>query len=107
MAWYVNGTNLTMTEGDFGVGEKVKISGATLGGNDSLKFTFKDAANGNTILTKEFNGITNNEVTLEFTEAESALFPVGVYVYVLDWYQSGSFMCNILPASLFKVVDKA
>jgi hypothetical protein len=41
------------------------------------------------------------------TEEESALFPVGVYCYRLDWYQEGTFMCNIIPDAVFKVVDKA
>ena len=33
--------------------------------------------------------------------------PVGGYVYCLDWYQNGNFMCNIIPSAQFKVVDKA
>lgn len=105
--WYVSGNNLQMAEGDFGLELPITINGTTLGNQDSIKLTFKDTMNGTEILTKDFTGITDNTVRLELTEAESALFPVGCYAYRLDWYQSGNFMCNIIPFSYFKVVDKA
>lgn len=107
MAWNVSGQMLTMAEGDYGVQLPVIVQGVTLGDSDSIRFTFKDTVNGQTILEKDYNGITENTVNLEFSEAESALFEVGSYVYSIDWYQSGSFMCNIVPSSLLKVVDKA
>ena len=109
MAWNVTGIpciNLSMAEGDFGVSLPVTISGAALGSQDSVKMTFKTALNGEMILEKNFSGIVENTVNLEFTEAETALFRVGTYVYSLDWYQNGNFMCNIIPIGLFKVVDK-
>ncbi len=105
--WQVNAQNLTMTEGDFGIQLPVTISGTTFAASDSVKITFKDKPNGDTILEKDFTNIQNNTVNLGLTEAESALFPVGAYVYSLDWYQSGSFMCNIIREATFKVVDKA
>ena len=105
--WYVAGTNIQMAEGDFGIALPVKISGTTLGAQDSIRITFNDAVNGNVILVKDYDEITQNTVALEFTEAESALFPIGNYVFALDWYQSGNFMCNIILAANLKVVDKA
>lgn len=63
--------------------------------------------NGEAILVKEFTNISDNQVVIQFTAEESALFPVGVYVYALDWYRDGDFMCNIIPYSSFRVVDKA
>lgn len=105
--WNVIGNNLAMTEGDFGVDLPVTIGGATLGAQDSIRLTLKNAPNGDTIFTKDFTGITDNTVHLELTEAETDLLPVGAYVYSLDWYQSGTFMCNIIPCAAFKVVDKA
>ena len=105
--WNVIGANLQMTEGDYGVSLPVEIKGTTLGAQDSIKLTFKTAVNGDEILSKTFDGITDNTVSLELTDEESALFSVGVYVYCLDWYQNGNFMCNIIPSALFKVVDKA
>ena len=48
-----------------------------------------------------------NTIPLAFTEEESALLSVGTYYYALDWYQNGAFLCNIIPASTLKVVDKA
>ena len=105
--WNVIGANLQMTEGDYGVALPVEIKGTTLGEQDSIKLTFKNAVNGDEILSKTFDGITDNTVSLELTDEESALFSVGVYVYCLDWYQNGNFMCNIIPSALFKVVDKA
>lgn len=106
MAWIVNGTDLRISEQDFGIALPVTVNGTTLGASDSLRFTFKDAVNGETILTKEYTP-TQNTVRLELTEAESDLFAPGAYVYSLDWYQSGSFMCNIVEVGSFLVGDKA
>ena len=105
--WNVNGQDLKMCEGDWGIKLPVTISGTTLTASDELLFTLKEAVNGNTILTKTFSNITQNTIDLELTEAESALLPVGGYAYSLDWYQNGAFMCNIIPTGAFKVVDKA
>lgn len=104
--WAVTGMALTMAEGDYGISLPVTVSGATMTDNDTLKFTFLAAKNGDTILEKEYTP-ANNTVSLEFTEAESALFPPKTYLYRLDWYQDGNFMCNVIPGAVFKVVDKA
>lgn len=103
--WNVNGNALNMTEGDWGVKLPVTVTGVTFANNDSVKIVIKSGET--TIIEKEYTNITQNTVNLELTEAESALLPVGIYVYRLDWYQDGSFMCNIIPISTFKVVDKA
>lgn len=106
--WIATGKNIKMTEGDFGIQLPITVGGVTLTSLDSFRITFKTAVNGVEILTKEFTNITNNTINLEFTEAESALFAAGsVCVYSLDWYQSGLFMCNIIPTGTLKVVDKA
>ena len=96
-----------MTEGDFGVELPITISGATFSASDEIGLTIKTAANGTTIITKTFSDISQNTVVLELTEAESALLGVGSYVYSLDWYQDGAFLCNIVPCASFMVVDKA
>lgn len=95
-----------MAEGDYGLSLPITISGTTLSTSDTIKLTFKDKQNGSLILEKDLTP-SNNSVKLSLTSAESALFPVGQYVYALDWYQLGNFMCNIVPVGLFKVVDKA
>lgn len=105
--WVVSSQDLKMTEGDFGIKLPVEIIGTTLGNLDSIKFTLKTARNGETILEKSFSDISDNTVDLELTEQESQSLKVGGYVYTLDWYQSGVFMCNIIPCANFKVVDKA
>lgn len=105
--WNVSGTTLIMTEGDYGIKLPVTISGTTLAAGDSVKLIFKAKQNGDELLVKDFDSITDNTVDLELTEAESALFSVGSYVYSLDWYQDGNFMCNIIPSAILKVVDKA
>lgn len=105
--WVSNGSTIQMTEGDFGIKLPFSVSGTTLSAGDSIRFTFKDNVNGTTILTKEYTTFTQNAADLELTEAESALFPVGAYVYNMDWFQDGNFMCNIIPTAVFKVVDKA
>lgn len=105
--WNVNGHNLTMTEGDWGLLLPVTIAGVTLAAQDEVKMTFKDSANGETLFEKTFANIVDNTVNLEITESETALLPVGTYVYCLDWYQDGAFMCNIIPSATLRVVDKA
>ena len=105
--WNVNGQNLTMVEGDWGIKLPITISGVTFAANDEAKLTIKTAVNGNELVSKTFANVEHSTVNLELTEAESAILPVGTYVYLLDWYQDGSFLCNIIPHGLFKVVDKA
>ncbi len=109
MAWSANGQNLTMTVKDFGVEVPYSVDvGVDLGANDTLKFTFKKAVGDEAedLIVKEFTGITDNQVMLVFTEAESELLPIGTYVYRLDWYQSGSFMNCIVEVGTLKVVRK-
>lgn len=105
--WNVNGNNLTMCEGDYGLKLPIKITGPTFTAHDEVKMTVKTAMNGDTILEKTFSSISQNTVQFEITEAESELLPAGNYVYTLDWYQDDVFMCNVIPAAVFKVVDKA
>lgn len=104
--WIVVGHDMKMAEGDYGLQLPMSISGATFAANDTIRLTFKTAKNGETLLTKEYTPI-DGAITLELTEEETDLFPVGSYVYSMDWYQSGNFMCNIIPVASFKVVDKA
>ena len=105
--WDTNGLTVAMTEGDYGITLPVEIEGVTLGALDSIKIVFKTAKNGTVVLEKNYDGIESNTVNLEFTAEESELFPVGYYVYSIDWYQSGTFMCNIVLCATLKVVDKA
>ena len=108
MAWSVNGNNLQICEGDWGVQLKVTLNEEiTLSASDKVLFTFKTQKNGNTLFTKEYTNIQDNIVWLEFTEEESAMLAVGTYAYSLDWYQDDAFLCNITPSALLKVVDKA
>ena len=104
--WDANGTSLSMAEGDYGIALPFTINGIVFSDGDSILFTFKDAPNGETILTKEYSELVNNASELELTESESELFPVGTYFYSLDWYKDGIFMCNIIPQAILRVVDK-
>ena len=103
--WNVNGITLNMTEGDWGVKLPVTVTGVTFTANDSVRIRIQ--RDETTIIEKEYTNITQNTFDLEFTEAESALLPVGSYLYSLDWYQDGAFMCNIIPSGMFLVGDKA
>lgn len=96
-----------MCEGDFGMRLPITVTGPTFTASDEMKLTVKTALNGDTILEKTFSNIAQNTINLILTASESALLAVGTYVYALDWYQNGQFLCNIIPAALFKVVDKA
>ena len=105
--WNVTGQSLSMAEGDWGIKLPVTVSGITFSEHDALKLTIKTADNGTVLVEKTYTNIQQNTVDMELTEAESALLPVGGYVYLLDWYQDGAFMCNIITSAPFKVVDKA
>ena len=105
--WAVQGMSLQMAEGDYGIELPVTISGTTLSAADSLKFVFLTEKNKQPILEKEFTNISDNTINLELTEAEAALFAPRMYVYRLDWYQNGQFMCNLISEAMFRVVDKA
>lgn len=107
MAWYVSGNDLQMAEGDYGVELPITISGMEFAAGDCVKLTIKTAKNGDVVLTRDFTTITQNTITLELTEAESALLTVGSYVYRLDAYQNGNYLNNIIPLASFKVVDVA
>lgn len=104
--WEVNGENLSMAEGDYGIRLPSEIKGTTFGNADEIKFVLKNSLNGETLIEKDYGEIVDNTFYLELTESESAKLPVGVYVYSLDWYQSGNFMCNVIPMAIFRVVDK-
>ena len=103
--WEVYKTTLQMVEEDFGIKLPITITGATFGAYDSVRITIKNGEA--TVIQKDFTNISKNTVDLELTEAESSLLKVGSYLYSLDWYQDGAFMCNIIPSAVLKVVDKA
>lgn len=105
--WIAKGTNLQMAEGDYGITLPIVISGVTLGASDSVKLTVKRSPDFTAVVEKTFTNIQSNTVNLVFTEEESELLKPRDYVYVLDWYQSGSFLCNIIPSGSLKVVNKA
>lgn len=105
--WKVEGKTISMAENDFGIALPVSISGVELNQNDSIKIQIKAEINGAVLIEKNYSNIVNNTVELMLTESESALLGVGFYFYVVDWYQDGEFMCNILPQAVLKVDDKA
>ena len=106
MSWKVDGNKLQMTVGDFGVKLPVTISDITISQSDSFRFKFVDAANKNQILVKDFSSFQDNRLYLEFTAEERSLFVVGYYLYSLDWFENGNFMCNLIDEGSFKVVKK-
>lgn len=105
--WAVSNQKLSMVEGDYGIQLPCEIKGITFTASDSIALTIKSAINGDVIISRQFTNIQNNTINIELTEQESALLPVGNYVYLLDWYQDGNFMCNVIPYATFAVVEKA
>lgn len=103
--WTYIGNNIRMIEGDYGIGLPIIIKGAIFDDNDIIRITFKKTANDAPILEKEYTPIYNT-IELKLTEAESALFPVGTYVYALDWYRDSVLLCNITPVAELRVFDK-
>lgn len=107
MAWDSNGSTIIMAEGDYGVSLPIKVDGITIDATDSIKLSVKRVPNGAALLESYFSDIQNNTIDLILTAEESAALTVGVYVYSLDWYKDGAFMCNLVPSGIFRVVDKA
>lgn len=105
--WEAEKTTIRMSEGDYGVALPFSVKGVTLTASDCIKFVFKDAPNGETILTKDYTNLTNNTANLMLTETESALFEPGVYTYTMEWYQNDNFQCNLIENGVFKVGDVA
>lgn len=104
--WGVIGNNLQMAEGDFGLTLPITIGGTELSSADTIRLTIKAVKDGEAIIERDMIP-TDNTVNFTITAAETSDLPAGVYVYSLDWYQNGHFMCNIIPVGVFKVVDKA
>lgn len=104
--WRVNVHNISMAEGDFGIGLPVAVSGVDFAAADTVRITVSGGETGAVLLEKDFSDIQENTFVLELTAAESAQLPVGVYAYSLDWYNNGAFMCNLIERAVFKVVDK-
>ena len=96
-----------MTEGDFGNALKINLNKITISENDRFDFVVCDQVHGEEIVKKTFTDVTGGAVYLELTAAESALLPVGVYVYRIDWYQGAVFMNNLSSVGIFEVVVKA
>lgn len=103
--WVTTANGIQMTVGDYCIELPITIVGTTITSSDSVKMRFKDL-DGSVVLEKEYSNIAQNTFNFELTEEETALFPVGVYSYSMDWYQNGNFMCNLIPIGLFKVVGK-
>lgn len=104
--WNVSGQDVKMCEGDWGIELPFKVLDTTLTANDSLKLTIKAVINGSVVLEKNYSNISNNTINVSLTEHESELFKVGTYIYALDWYQNGSFYCNLIPAAKWIVGEK-
>lgn len=106
--WIINGQDIKMTEGDYGITLPVKIKGATFEAEDKIQFTIKAKKNDETALfSKSFSIVSENIVNLVFTESETSSLPVGNYIYTLDWYKPNEFMCNLIPEGNFVILDKA
>lgn len=100
------GKRIVMTEKDYGLDLPIRIIGATFGISDKIKMTIKDKRNGILVLEKEFGNIIDNTINFNLSEDESLLFQPSNYVYSLDWYRNGEFLCNIVPNGIFEVEDK-
>jgi len=108
MAWNTknkNSTDLIMTEGDFGVEIDLNFNAITISALDTVRVEVRTEKNGDPILTKEYTGVTS-VLPLSWTEEETALLTPGNYLYNLDWYSNGVFMCNLINNSKLQVKDK-
>ena len=100
-----NSTDLIMDEGDYGVEIDLGFTGVTISALDTVKVEVRKEKNGEIIVEKEYTGVTDT-LSLSWTEAETELLTPGTYVYNLDWYSNGVFMCNLINNSKLQVRDK-
>lgn len=100
---------IEMTEGDFGITLPIEINieGTELTTTDKFVLKIFKEINGESIIEKVFENITNNTIELKFTEEESKKLEVGLYYYDLDWFQEDTFLSNILARKKFAVREKA
>lgn len=105
--WKATGQAVEMCEGDYGVSLPISIEGVTFGENDAVQFRVSAESPKRNVFSETFNNIQNNTVEISLTESQTGLLPAGDYRYALDWYRNGVFMCNIIAAQPFKVVEKA
>ena len=102
-----NSTDLIMDEGDFGVEIDVAILGVSISSADTIRVTVRKEKNGDIVIEKEYTDIGDDDtIQLSWTEAETESLTPGTYVYTLDWYQNGVFMCCIVNNSKLQVRDK-
>lgn len=101
-----NGTTISMAEGDYGIVLPIIIRGGQISSKDSLKIQIKNTLNDEDVLTKSFTNIQNNTLDFKLTKDESLKLKQGTYVYSLDWYQEGEFLCNVIPNGCFIVEQK-
>lgn len=102
-----NSADLTMCEGDYGIEISFLIEGISVSKLDTIELVVKTEKNGKTVLDKTF--VINDDLKtfdFEFDEDESMLLKVGTYVYRLDLYRDGVFLCNIVNNAKLKVEDK-
>lgn len=97
---------LSMVEGDYGLTLPLIISGITIEKTDKLNFYIKKELNGEKIIDKIFDSITDNTINLVFTKEESDKLSVGKYKYAIDWYKENSFCGNLIKLQEFEVEDK-
>lgn len=102
--WASDGYSITMTAGDYGIKLPVMLSNITITSAD--EFSIRITKGGAAIVELTFSDIQDNTFDIELTREQSDKLRVGNYLYSLDWYQNGHFMCNIIPTSSFKVVTK-
>ena len=100
-------TDITMTEGDYGVSIPFVVQGVTIDSGDSVLLTIKKEKNGKEILEKNFTNIVANTIDVSFTESETDDLKIGSYVYTLDWYKNGVFQYCLVNNAKLKVEDKA
>lgn len=102
--WRTDGNDITMVVGDYGIILPISVRGVTIGQYDKMRVKIgnQNAA----ILELTFSNIADSAINLELTAEQSAKLKVGSYLYSIDWYQNGAFMCNLIPVSKFRVVTK-
>ena len=103
-----NPTKMTMVEGDYGIVNPIEIeTDETISSSECFEISIYKKINTNPLVIKTYSNIQNKTINFSLTAAESALLPVGSYLYDINWYQGSSFLSCIAAKQKFMVVEKA
>ena len=108
----IDGLNIKMTEGDYGVILPIELeteNEETFDVDDFFAMKIYDGLNTLPLITKiyEYSEFENDTIPFTLTQEETALLKVGnEYIYDIEWYQNDIFQCCIVEKKSYGITEK-